>query len=59
MLMPVPASAHENPQVPQLFGSVIVFTSQPFDGRPSQSALPAVHVGVEQLPPEHISVPPA
>ena len=58
MLTPVPASAHEMPQPPQLFGSLDVSTSHPLDGSLSQSALGGVHVGLEQVPPEQASVPP-
>ncbi len=33
---------HASPQPPQFFGSLVVLTSQPFAGLPSQSAVPAV-----------------
>jgi hypothetical protein len=38
------------PQLPQFDGSLCVFTSQPVDGRPSQSANPAWHVVISQTP---------
>jgi hypothetical protein len=31
------AGAHTRPQAPQLFGSLVVLTSQPSDAKPSQS----------------------
>ncbi len=45
--------------MPQLPGSVNSSASQPFAAKPSQSPKPGLHVGLEQVPPEHVSVPPA
>ena len=45
------------PQEPQLLGFVWVFTSQPSEGSPLQSAKPALHEATAQLPLEQSGVP--
>ncbi len=42
-------------QAPQLALSVFVFTSQPFAGLPSQSAKPALHAPIAQVPAAHVA----
>jgi hypothetical protein len=42
---------HALPQVPQLFGSPVVLTSQPVEAILSQSAFPSVHTAMAQLDP--------
>jgi hypothetical protein len=42
---------HALAQLPQLFGSVVVLTSQPVEAILSQSALPSVHTAMAQLDP--------
>jgi hypothetical protein len=54
-LVPV---AQTCPQLPQLFLSVAVSTSQPFAELPSQLAFGALHTGTVHLPPTHPSTPP-
>jgi hypothetical protein len=44
------------PQALQFSGSLLVFTSQPFVGSPSQSAKGAMHVAIVQLPPVQAAV---
>jgi len=44
---------HTEPQAPQLAASVVVFTSQPLLGSPSQSAKGAVQVSTAHFPPLH------
>jgi hypothetical protein len=47
---------HTVPQLPQLAGSLAVFTSQPFGARWSQSEYPGLHVPMRQLEPVHEGV---
>ncbi len=49
-----PGGAHLVPQALQLFGSVLMLTSQPFEARPSQLAKPALQVEITQLPVEQL-----
>ena len=44
------------PHLPQLFGSVFRFASQPLAALPSQSPKPVVHVATAQLPAVHEAV---
>jgi hypothetical protein len=46
-------AVHTFVQLPQCWGSVVPTASQPFEGLPSQSRNPGVHVAIWQEPPRH------
>jgi hypothetical protein len=52
------AAKHAFPQPPQLAASLDVFTSQPVDGNPSQSARGGLHEETAQPPFWQLGVPP-
>lgn len=50
------SAGQAEPHPSQLSGSVLVFTSQPFSGLPSQSANGAVHSSTTHAPPLHVAL---
>ena len=48
-------AGHALPHAPQFATSAFLFTSQPFDATPSQSAYPGWHWFTAQAPPKHVA----